>query len=281
MQKNNPLVSVVIPAYNVEKFIGETLRSVLNQTYNNYEIIVVDDSSRDQTASVVNQFIQLDKRIKYFKIEHSGRPAVPRNFGISKASGELIAFLDSDDLWKKNKLAEQVLFLEKYPGLIFIYSMSVTFGDVNLFSPFYEVLPLLNKAARTKEDLLKKGNSITCSSVLIRSDYLKKVNGFDEDPKLKAVEDYDLWIRLSEFGKFGFIPRIHTYYRVHSSQSSSDWETKQKRLEYLSSKRNIDLPKYHFYRNKGFPIRIARNSVHFLTFLYVKFLSLINRGVSQ
>ncbi len=280
MEKINPLVSVVIPAYNVEQFIGETLRSVLNQTYFNFEIIVVDDSSTDQTASVVNKFIQSDNRIKYFKIEHAGRPAVPRNYGISKANGEVIAFLDSDDLWTKDKLAEQVLFLKKNPDLIFVYSMSVTFGDVNLFSPFYEVLPLINKAAKSKEDLLRKGNSITCSSVLIKSVFIKKINGFDEDPKLKAIEDYDLWIRLSELGKFGFIPRIHTYYRVHSSQSSSDWETKQKRLEYLSSKRNIDLPKYHFYRNKGFPIRFARNGIHFLTFLYVKFLSLIKHSVS-
>ena len=162
--------------------------------------------------------------------------------------------------------------------MIFVYSMSVTFGDVNLLSPFYEVLPLLHKAAVTRGDLLSKGNSITCSSVLIKSEFLKKVNGFDEDPKLKAVEDYDLWLRLSELGKFGFIPRIHTYYRVHSSQSSSDWETKQKRLEYLSKKRNIVLPKYRFYRNKSFPIRIARNCIHFLTFLYVRFLSLSNRS---
>lgn len=188
MGKNNPLVSVIIPAYNVEKFIGETLCSVLNQTYNNFEIIVVDDSSTDQTASVVNKFIQTDNRIKYFKIDHVGQPAIPRNFGISKANGELIAFLDSDDLWGKNKLAEQVLFLEKNPDLIFAYSMSVTFGDVNLFSPFYEVLPLLNKAAKTKEDFLRKGNSITCSSVLIKSEFLKKVNGFDEDRNSKPLK---------------------------------------------------------------------------------------------
>ncbi len=276
MEKNNPLVSVIIPAFNVEKFIGETLRSVINQTYKNLEIIVVDDSSTDQTASVVKEFIKSDKRINYFKIEHAGRPAVPRNYGINKSKGELIAFLDSDDLWSKNKLTEQVFFLNKNPELIFVYSMSVTVGRVNIFSPFYEVLPLLHKAAATRNDLISKGNSITCSSVLIRAEYLKRINNFDEDPDLKAVEDYDLWLRLSELGNFGFIPRIQTFYRVHSTQSSSDWETKQKRLEYLSIKRNISLPKYNFYRNKGPIIRMARNLVHFLTFLYVKFISLFD-----
>ena len=274
--KNLPLVSVIIPVFNAEKYIGETVTSVLKQSYDNFEIIVIDDSSTDGTTGILEKMAQSNNKIKYFKIKHSGRPAIPRNYGIKKAGGEYIAFLDSDDLWTKDKLEEQIKFLQKYPNLIFVYSISVTFGEVNIFSPYYEVLPLLHKAATTREELISKGNPVTCSTVLVRKDIINSVGGYDEDPELKAVEDYDLWLRLSALGPFGFIPKIHAFYRIHKSQSSSDWETKQKRLEYLSSKRDIRLPQYKFYRNKGILIRLARNLFHFSTYLWIRFLSYID-----
>jgi len=154
--------------------------------------------------------------------------------------------------------------------------MSVTFGNVTLFSPNYEVLPLLHKAVKTGNDLLIIGNSITCSSVLVKKEALQKVNGFDEDERLKAVEDYDLWIKLSKLGTFGFIPRILTHYRIHSTQSSADWQTKQERLKYLSDKRNLNLPVYKYYRNKGLFFLLIRNFIHYSTYLYVKFLTLFD-----
>lgn len=267
------LVSVIVPTFNAGKFIRETIESVLNQTYTNFEILVVDDGSNDNTISILNKLKSKDKRIEYYVIEHSGRPAVPRNFGIEKSNGEFVAFLDADDIWVKDKLEKQISEFEKHPNYIFLYSMSVTFGDVNLFSPNYEVLPLLHKAVKTKNDLLDIGNTITCSSVLVKKEALQKVSGFDEDIKLKAIEDYDLWIRLSELGNFGFIPRIHVFYRIHGSQSSADWQTKQDRLKYLSEKRNLDLPVYKYYRNKGVVLLFVRNIVHYLNYLYIKFLA--------
>ncbi len=268
--KTNPSVSVIITTYNMEKFIGKTLSSVLNQTYKNFEVILVDDSSEDKTLEIVKTYALKDDRIKYFMINHAGLPSVPRNFGISKSNSDLIAFLDGDDLWDKYKLQEQVIFFLKHPEMNFIYSMSVTFGEVNIFSPFYEVLPLLHKAAITRDELIKNGNSITCSTVLVKTEVIKQNGGFDEDPKLKAVEDYDLWLRISEKGSFGFIPRIHAYYRVHKNQSSADWQTKQARLECLSAKHKLKLPAYRFYRNKNIVIRLARNLVHYLTYLRAK-----------
>jgi len=188
-QSGKHLVSVVIPTFNSGKFITDTLKSVLNQTYANFEIIVIDDGSTDNTVSILKNLTNNDKRINYYKIKHSGRPAIPRNFGIEKSKGEFIAFLDADDLWDKNKLATQISEFEKHPDYVFLYSMSVSFGNVTLFSPNYEVLPLLHKAVKTGNDLLKIGNSITCSSVLVKKEALQKVNGFDDDEKLKAVED--------------------------------------------------------------------------------------------
>ena len=254
----------------MEKYIEETLYSVVNQTYRNLEIIVVDDSSEDKTLEKVKSFARKDNRIKYYVINHAGLPSATRNFGIEKSKADLIAFLDGDDIWSKNKLQEQVTFFLKHPELNFIYSMSVTFGEVNIFSPIYEVLPLLHKAAKTRDELIKNGNSITCSTVLVKTEVIKQTGGFDENPILKAVEDYDLWLRIAEKGSFGFIPRIHAYYRVHKNQSSADWQTKQARLEYLSAKHKLNLPAYRFYRNKNIFIRLARNLVHYLTYLRAK-----------
>ncbi len=272
-----PFVSVIIPTFNSAEFIEEAINSVLNQSYQNFEIIVVDDSSLDRTVDIVSELSKNESRISLYKIEHAGRPSVPRNVGINNAKGELVAFLDSDDVWTKDKLEEQIKYFNKYPNLIFVYSMSVTFGLTNIFSNNFEVLPLLFKAAKSREELIKKGNSITCSSVVVKLTALNRVNGFDEDPQLKAVEDYDLWIRLSELDDFYFIPRILVKYRIHGTQTSSDLKSKQDRLMYLANKRKLNLPKYKFYSNKGLFFKIVRNTVHILNLAWIKLLSYLSK----
>ncbi|MGE5795669.1 MAG: glycosyltransferase family 2 protein [Ignavibacteria bacterium] len=275
MDSGNPLISVVITSFNSEKFIEEAVISVLNQTFQNFEIIVVDDQSTDKTAEIVREFSAKDSRIKFYSISHSGKPSTVRNYGIAKAKGEYIAFLDGDDVWEKYKLEEQFNSIQKNQDAVLVYSASITFG-ANIFSPYYEVLPLLHKAARNKNDLIQKGNSIPLSTVLVSKKYLDMAGGFDEDPELK-IEDFDLWLRLGEFGYFIFLPHIHAYYRIHPDQFSSDWEEKKKRLEYLSMKRGLNLASYRFYRNKGFIFLLLRNGIHFLTFLCLKSFSVIKR----
>jgi len=271
----NPLVSVIISAYNSEKYLDEAVCSAAAQTYKNLEIIIVDDGSTDDTKTIGLKLQELFAFVNYFQVAHSGLPSVTRNIGIRKSVGEFIAFLDADDMWTKSKIEIQTKYLLCHPNDVLCYSMSITFGSVNIFSPHYELLPLPWKAVKTLDELLIKGNSIPLSSVLVRSSLLKKADGFDEDPELK-IEDYDLWIRLGGFGNYGFINRIFTYYRIHKSQFSSDWETKKSRLEYLAKKRNLNLPPYKFFRNKNIVIRLARNFVHFLNFLWVSFLSLFD-----
>lgn len=270
-----PLVSVVITSYNSENFIEEAVYSVVNQTYKYLEIIIVDDGSTDKTQQLALNLQTRFTAIHFYQLEHSGLPSVVRNFGINKSTGEYIAFLDADDKWTNNKIKRQVEHLSNKPGDVLCYAMNITFGAVNVFSPNYELLPLPWKAAKNLTQLLTNGNSIPLSTVLVRSDILKQVGGFDEDPELK-IEDYDLWIRLGKYGNYGFINRIFTYYRIHESQFSSDWETKKNRLEYLAKKRNLKLPPYKFYRNKNIAIRLARNFLHFLNFLWVNFLSLFD-----
>lgn len=272
----NPLVSIIIPAYNSEKFIEQAIKSVQNQTYSNFEVIVIDDGSTDNTNSVVRSISEQDDRINCYKIEPSHRPSVPRNYGIRKAKGKFIAFLDSDDLWSKDKLQRQLKIFRQNPKIIFVYSMSITFGDVNLFSPFYELLPLPFRAARSRDDLIQIGNTIPLSSVIVKTDKLKTIGGFDEDPQLQ-VEDYDLWLRLSELGDFIFIPRIDTYYRIHSAQFSADWETRKKRLKYLAKKRGINLPDYKYYRKRNKLLLLFRNKIHFFFYIWAKFMEWLMR----
>ncbi len=273
-----PLVSVIIPCYNSGEYIESTLKSALNQGYENFEIIAVDDGSSDDTYKILQISAINNQRIKPYRIEHSGRPSVPRNFGVSKASGELVAFLDADDLWTKHKLSSQVGYLLTHPEISFVYSMCFTFGEVNFFSEHYELLPLPFRAAKNEEGLKTIGNTIPLSSVIIRKEAFNDAGGFDEDPGLKAVEDYDLWLRLSERYKFHFIPRIHVYYRIHASQSSADWQTREKRLQLLADKRGIELPHYKNFRRKGMLLLLVRNIIHLKLYLLYKLTGWLDNG---
>lgn len=118
----NPLVSIVTPCYNAKDTISQTILSVINQTYQNWELLVVDDCSTDNTAEIIAEYSGKDNRIKYFKTDvSSGSPSLPRNIGIENAKGEYIAFLDSDDIWFPNKLKQQIDFIKNH-GYRFVYS---------------------------------------------------------------------------------------------------------------------------------------------------------------
>ncbi|MCF8240423.1 MAG: glycosyltransferase family 2 protein [Melioribacteraceae bacterium] len=274
MSKQTPVISIVIPTYNSGKYILDTLNSVYNQTFKNYEIIIIDDGSTDSTIEIINKECGNHPGINFIRSKHCGRPSVLRNIGIKNALGNFIAFLDSDDLWTKTKLADQYNLIANNNSAALVYSVSVTFGNIGIASSNYEVLPVIGKAVKSRDDLINIGNSITCSTVLAKKDLLIEVGGFDEDPQ-NQMEDYTLWIALADKGKIIFVPKIHTYYRVHDQQFSGDWELKKKRLEYISTKYNLKLAQYKGIRNKGIVWRLLRNFLHFISYLYYKFLSQI------
>lgn len=266
MTSLNPLVSIIIPTFNSAKYIEETLNSVFKQTFKNYEIIIVDDGSEDETVKIVNNL--KSEKIRIIKAEHSGQPAISRNIGIKSAKGFYIAFLDSDDLWHKNKLKEQLKVFSKFQEAVLVYSMSLTKG-VSIFSSAFELLPLPFKAARNFKDLIDKGNSITTSTVLVKRDSASSIGGFDEDPSNK-MEDYALWLDLANKNPIVFIPKIHCYYRIHDNQFSGNFSQKIERLEYLSKKKNLPLKKYNMFRTKSFFHKTARNLIHtFFALLYL------------
>jgi len=194
-----PSVSVVIPTYNAEEFIQKCLNSVVAQNYEKYEIIVVDDCSKDQTISIIKS-LQI-KKLKVFKTKkNSGGPAAPRNLGIAKAKGKYVAFLDQDDVWQKNKLqacmakiADQYDFC--YHQLKYSNNKILKNHNIDISHKPYSIL-------------LKKGPIPTTSGIICSKKILKKVKGFCESKNLIAGEDYDCWIKIAKAGgKFIFIKK--------------------------------------------------------------------------
>ena len=190
-----PLISVIVPIYNGEKFLNLTIQSVIAQTYTNWELILVDDGSTDQTPSIVNNFEQLDQRIKKITLAtSSGGPAHPRNLGLDLAKGDYIAFLDADDLWASHKLALQIDFLKNAKADMvhcssnIINSTGDEIGIIKSFKKHYFFKLFLGNSIA-----FMINNPVILSSSLVSSSVISK---FREDKDLQAVEDWFLWIEL-------------------------------------------------------------------------------------
>ena len=188
------LVSIIIPMYNAEKYIEETIQSVLNQSYGNWELIVVDDCSSDKSVSIVKSFILNDNRIQIIESDvNFGGPARPRNIGIEKAEGKYIAFLDSDDLWIPEKLEKQLEFMERN-NLNFSDTNYVEIDELSSIVTLNDTLryKLFHKRAKNICRLIG-ANFLTLSSVMIKKNFIEK---FSENSNHIAVEDYRLWLEL-------------------------------------------------------------------------------------
>jgi glycosyltransferase involved in cell wall biosynthesis len=255
-----PRVTVVVPAFNAAGFIEAALQSVRSQRYQDFEVIVVDDKSADDTVARVERIAGIDSRVSLMRHDtNSGRPAVARNTGIAAARGEFIAFLDADDVWLPWKLQDQVTILSRHGDLVLVYSMFQSIGRLRRSDIAYGVKPLPFRAAVSRADL-ERENVIPCSSVVVRKDAVDAAGGFDVDPQLAAVEDYDLWLRLSARGGIGLIPRIHGLYRADAEGISGRTDMPS-RVRYLMRKRGIDAATY-VQRSRGRAGRLFRGVVH-------------------
>jgi glycosyltransferase involved in cell wall biosynthesis len=213
-----PLISIITPAYNASKFIAQTIKCVLEQTYTNWEMIIVDDGSTDETALEIKPFL-VDKRIKYF-YQENGKQSKARNHALHYAKGEYIAFLDADDLWVANKLEIQIKVLEEN-NVDLVYSQGYVFTDS------FENTTLVNTTVgRSTNNFLGQlitANRIPILSVLLKSEKLKEVGNFNEHPKIQNAEDFHLWMTLADNGCtfYGMKERLF-YYRRYANQSSND-----------------------------------------------------------
>lgn len=208
------LVSVIIPAFNAEKYILDAINSILSQTYQNYEIIVVNDGSTDNTEQIIKPYLN---RIIYLYQDNKG-VAAARNTGIKASKGEYIAFLDSDDVWSPEKLSIQVKFLNDHPDFDLVYGDYGTFGENGVID---KNSPLTRKFPRPDgyifQDLLLRCLIFT-ATVMLQKKVLEETGLFDE--QFSIGEDYDLWLRIAEKHKIGYIPEVVAMYRQHQESAT-------------------------------------------------------------
>jgi glycosyltransferase involved in cell wall biosynthesis len=208
------LVSVIIPTYNRAHLIGETIQSVMRQTYSNWEIIVVDDGSSDETSETVRQFTDL--RLQYHRIEHTGTIGAVRNYGIKRSKGEFIAFLDSDDLWLPGKLQQQVDALD-HTGVTFVFTQVKLFGDTTVVVP---VFPGLHNK-KLLPYYLREGHFVFYPSTLMfRKSALEKTGFMNEAAGTGG--DTDLFVKLCHHFRGTFLPACLAQIRKHPLNTSSE-----------------------------------------------------------
>src|SRR5689334_2710112 len=220
---DHPLVSLVVPVYNGERFIGRTLASALAQTYDPLEIIVIDDGSTDSTPNLIEAASTRDKRIRSFRTQNSG-VAAARDFGIKQARGKLIAFLDSDDLWHPEKIARQVEVMNKSSpnvGLIYCLAIGIDENDL-IFSSFRT--PRANRAyqGRVTEQIAVRCFIETPSLVLVKRECLEAVAGYETELQLQGGEDWPMYFALSEVCEFALLPEYLVGYRHAAGSLSMD-----------------------------------------------------------
>lgn len=220
---NEPLVSIVTPCYNAEKYIEETIQSVIQQQYKNWEMIIVDDISQDNTIQIIQKYTKIDTRIKLFILDKKGGASLARNKAIKEANGKYIAFLDADDLWKKEKLNKQIYFMEKnncnfsYHNYELINEKSERLGKLRI-SP---------KKITYKRALL--GCSIGCLSVIFNCENVGRV----QIKKLDKRNDDALWFKILSNCKVGYLLDENlALYRIGNDS--------------ISSGSKVQLLKYHY-----------------------------------
>lgn len=250
-----PFFSVIIPTYNCANKIHRAIESVLCQSYTNFEVLVMDDGSTDNTEEIVSSF--QDKRIVYDKDRNFGGPARPRNRGIELAKGDWICFLDADDWWHYQKLESTLSEIEAGAEVIYhdMYiarsSNQIIFKDKLTSSPPRH--PMFT-------ELLCSAMSLPNSSVVVKKDCIKKIGKISESKDLISVEDYDTWIRLSiTTEKFSRIPRVLGYYWSGGGNISTASPAQCNRIKILYDQYINKLNPQQKKRARGFlAYRVAR-----------------------
>jgi len=218
----NSLVSIITPSHKCENFISKTIDSVLSQTYRNWEMIIVDDCSPDNSNEIIEKYCKKDNRIKLIRLEKNSGPAVARNRAIKEANGRYIAFLDADDLWKPEKLEKQIKFMQTndYELTYTNYAtMSENGNSLNhtIFSP---------EKLNYKE--LLKANKIGCLTAIYDTEKIGKVYM----PLIKKRQDYGLWLKILKKIDYAYnVNEVLSIYRVMNNSVSSN---------------KIDLLKYNY-----------------------------------
>lgn len=267
LTNNLPLVSVIIPAYNAEKFIARTLESIISQTYQNIEVLVINDGSQDQTVNIIKSFAEDDPRIILLQQPNSG-VAIARNLGIAKAKGEFIAPIDADDIWYPENLEKQVnriIKADQSVGLVYAWSVDINEND-HLTGGFHVAeyegkvyLPLLY------HNFIGNG-----SAVLVRKSSFEKIGGYNyeqlKDENSHGSEDWELYLRIAEYYEFAVVPEFLIGYRKSSLSTSYQDQSMAKFYQLvmqMSQGKYPNIPdKIYRWSGSNFYLYLAYQSVH-------------------
>lgn len=223
-----PYFSVILPNYNHGNYLKKAIDSVINQDYKNWELLIIDNHSTDNSHEIISSYN--DPRIKSFKINNDGVIAISRNHGIKNSKAEWIAFLDSDDIWYKNKLSTLFHYTSKSYDIICSneYEHKINTGQKK--ANYYNL-----KTDNFYSELLIHGNKLSTSSTVVRRSFMKNKNLlFNENRDFISVEDYDLWLQIAlKKGSFAFCREFLGEYRIHSNNLSNNFDLHYNNLKKL------------------------------------------------
>jgi glycosyltransferase involved in cell wall biosynthesis len=236
-----PKVSIIIPCYNREKYIRQTIESVLSQTYKNIEIIAVDDGSTDATRDIIDDYIKKIKILQHPNRINKGQSA-GINLGIRYSKGEYIAILDSDDMFAPEKIERQVKFLEEHPDVGLVYSNGFAIDENG--KKLYSIYKKGHKETNDPSKVLLNCYFLVPNNSMVRRSELEKAGKFDES--LRSAQDHDMAIRLAEVTKLAYIDDYLFYYRRHKDSISAKkaklrWKNGFKILKKASKRYNYRL----------------------------------------
>jgi glycosyltransferase involved in cell wall biosynthesis len=212
-------VSVVVPTYNRADLLSKAVDSALGQTYEDIELIVVDDGSSDCTLDMLAGYA--DPRLRVVSLDHSGIPGKVRNAGVRVARGEFVAFLDSDDIWLPTKLERQVEVLMRSPTVGLVCSNARVIDDHGAELDHRYLAEEIEARGTELEELLRV-NFIINSSAIVRRTLVEAVGCFSESSDLRALEDYDLWLRIAAASEVAYLPDALILYREHPGSVRRD-----------------------------------------------------------
>ena len=208
-----PKVSVVVNCYNSEEYLEEALESIKQQTYEDYEVVFIDNCSTDNSAAIAKRF---GEKLKYYKTERTIPLGSGRNYALARCSGDYVAFLDCDDLWEKDKLAIQVKIMDEYPDC------SITMSNIYMLNMDYGTKSVaIDKNVKPLLDLndFVIDYEFGMSSFMVRKKTIETMP-YRFDERLSYAEEYDFFIRLACLGEIRYTPEVLSTYRVHKNMNS-------------------------------------------------------------
>ncbi|ALZ64655.1 Putative teichuronic acid biosynthesis glycosyltransferase TuaG (plasmid) [Bacillus cereus] len=230
-----PLVSIVTPSYNASSFIKETIQSVQSQTYKNWEMIIIDDVSKDNTCELIKEEIKKDNRIRLIELQENGGPAIARNTGITNAKAKYVAFLDSDDLWLPEKLEKQLAFMQKNDIAFSFTSYQIMNQDGSPTDKAVHVPEKINYGG------LLKNTIIGCLTVMLDIEKLGKV----QMPNIRTRQDTATWLKILKQGHYayGLDEILSKYRKVENSISSKKFKMAKMNWKLYREIEGLSIPK--------------------------------------